>query len=535
MATTKTDARPSPTGRSATVVAAGILVSRVVGLARQRAISHYFGLTTEAADAWAAGFRIPNLLQNLFGEGALSASFIPVYSGLLAKGRRRDADAVAGAVGGLLAALVCGLAAIGVLVTPVAIGVIAPGFTGTRRDLTIQVVRILFPGAGLLVLSAWCLGILNSHRRFFLSYTAPVVWSLAMIAALLWFGPVAELSRLVVILAWASVAGSALQLLVQLPQVLRVAPHLRIGSAESWVDVRTVVRNFFPSFLSRGVVQLSAYVDTFIASWLPTGAVAALTNAQMIYTLPVSLFGISITAAELPEMAAVVAADVDAYDGLRTRLDTALRRMAFYVVPSAMAFLALGDLIAGALLQSGRFGRGDARYVWTILAGSAIGLLASTVGRLYASAFFALRDTRTPLLFAVVRVLLTTTLGYVCALPLPRWLGIEPSWGAAGLTASAGIAGWLEMVLLRRALHARIGDTGLAAGHVARLWIAALFGAGVASTIRIGMPAAGPITTALVVVAPFGAAYVAAAIGLGVGDALPDRLRSRSRRQDSSS
>ena len=200
-------------GRAArpVLVALGILCSRLAGLVRQRVIAHYFGLATDAADAWAAGFRIPNLLQNLFGEGALSASFIPVYAALVARGDRRQAGRVAGAIGSLLALVVGTLVLAGVFATAWLIDAIAPGFSGDRRALTITVVRILFPGAGLLVMSAWCLGILNSHHRFLLSYAAPVIWSAAMIVALLWFGGETPLPRLVVILAWASVVGSALQ------------------------------------------------------------------------------------------------------------------------------------------------------------------------------------------------------------------------------------------------------------------------------------------------------------------------------------
>ena len=165
---------------------------------------------------------------------------------------------------------------------------------------------------------------------------------------------------------------------------------------------------------------------------------------------------------------------------LRRRLNAGLRQIAFFIVPSAVAFLALGDVMAGAVLQAGRFTRADAVYVWGILAGSAVGLLASTLGRLYSSTYYALRDTRTPLRFAVVRVLLTTVLGYLCAIPLPGWLGIAPRWGAAGLTASAGVAGWVEFWLLRRTLNRRIGPTGLPRSLVAKLWAAAAAGAAAA-------------------------------------------------------
>src|SRR5438132_9875057 len=138
--------------RSATFVAAGILFSRIAGLVRQHYFARYFGLQSDAADAFSAAFRIPNVLQNLFGEGALSASFIPVYATLLARDERDEADRVAGAVASLLAVVVAVLVLVGVLATPFLIDAIAPGFGGTKRQLTIEIVRILFPGTGLLVM-----------------------------------------------------------------------------------------------------------------------------------------------------------------------------------------------------------------------------------------------------------------------------------------------------------------------------------------------------------------------------------------------
>src|SRR5215813_11710569 len=150
------------TAKSAFFVGAGILISRIVGLIRQRIFAYYFGRSGEG-DAFSAAFRIPNFLQNVFGEGALSASFIPVYARLLAQGDEKEASRVANAVFGLLALVTSLIVLIGVLGTPYFVTAIAGGFQDERRDLTISLVRILFPGAGLLVLSAWCLGVLNSH------------------------------------------------------------------------------------------------------------------------------------------------------------------------------------------------------------------------------------------------------------------------------------------------------------------------------------------------------------------------------------
>ena len=520
------EARPLRPQRTASAffVAVGILCSRLAGLVRLRVFAHYFGLESEAADAFNAAFRIPNFLQNLFGEGALSASFIPVYASLLARGRQRDADRVAGLVGALLALVVAGLVAAGVLGTPLLIAAIAPGFTGAKRELTIQIVRVLFPGAGLLVLSAWCLGVLNSHRRFLLSYTAPVMWNAAMIATLVAFGAHTALPRLAIGLAWGSVAGSALQFAVQVPAVLRVAPDVlsrrnRGGHDAIAEHVATVARNFVPVFISRGVVQVSAYIDALLASLLPTGAVTGLSNAQLLYTLPVSLFGMSVAAAELPAMSGVASSDAAAHDALRRRLDAGLRQIAFFVVPSAVAFLALGDIVAAALLQTGRFRHADAVYVWAILAGSAIGLLASTLGRLYSSTYYALRDTRTPLRYAIVRVALTTVLGYLFAIPLPHVLGIAPVWGAAGLTASAGLAGWVEMLMLRRTLNARIGRSGLPADYVAKLWTSAIAGAAAAWAVKLAIPPLHPVFTAVLVLAPYGLVFFGMTFALRIPEA----------------
>lgn len=506
--------------RGAIFVAAGILLSRLAGLVRLQVFAHYFGLESDAADAFNAAFRIPNFLQNLFGEGALSASFIPVYAALVSRGDRKEADHVAGAVGALLALVVAALVLLGVLTTPLLIAAIAPGFTGAKRELTIQLVRILFPGAGLLVLSAWCLGVLNSHHRFLLSYAAPVMWNAAMIATLVAFGAASSLPRLAMLLAWGSVVGSFIQFAVQVPVVMRVAPDLRFALDLASDEVRIVTRNFAPVFISRGVVQVSAYIDALLASLLPTGAVTGIANAQVLYTLPISLFGMSVAAAELPTMSGEAAASGDGYAALRRRLDVGLHRIAFFVIPSAMAFLALGDVLVAALLQTGRFRHEDTLYVWGILAGSSVGLLASTLGRLYSSSYYALRDTRTPLRFAIVRVVLTTVLGYLFAIPLPRLLGVPQSWGAAGLTASAGIAGWVEMLLLRQTMNARIGRTGLPVTYVAKLWTAAIAGAAAAWAVKLSIPAMPPIAAAVLILGPYGVIFLASTLILRVEGAM---------------
>ncbi|HLG05783.1 MAG TPA: murein biosynthesis integral membrane protein MurJ [Gemmatimonadales bacterium] len=501
---------------AAPVVAAGILLSRISGLVRQRVLAHFLGLT-DAADAFAAAFRIPNFLQNLFGEGVLSASFIPVYARLESQGHRDEARRVAGAVAGLLAAVVAILVALGVTTAPWLAAGLAPGFTGAKRELVIQLVRIVFPGTGLLVFSAWCLGILNSHRRFLLSYAAPVAWNAAIVIAALLAPAGSGADRIVFWTAWGAVVGALLQLGIQLPAVRRLAGPVRLSLDTTGPSIGTVLRNFFPAFIGRGVVQISAFVDEIIASLLPTGALAALANAQMLYTLPVSLFGMSVAAAELPELAVDAGAGEDSEARLRQRVEAAMNQVAYFVVPSVVALAGLGHVIAAAVFQTGLFTRADSLYVWGILAGSAVGLLATTLGRVYASAWYALQDARTPLRFALVRVGLTTGLGYVAAVYGPDWAGIPARWGVAGLTASAGLAGWAEFVMLRRSLDHRIGATRLDPRYVVRLWLAALAAGGAAwavlGTIGYRLP---PVATALAVLLPYGMVYVAGTLALRV-------------------
>ncbi len=519
-------------GGGAALIAAGILLSRVFGLVRNRLLGHYLG-AGDAMDALTAAFRFPNFLQNLFGEGVLSASFIPVYARLLAEGDEVEAGRVAGAIGALLALTSTVLVLLGIVLAPVIVPlVVAPGFLAEKRDLTVLLVQITFPGVGLLVLSAWTLGILNSHRRFFLSYASPVAMNIVIIGVLLWrgstsVGEMADQASMAAWVAWASVVGSVAQVMVQLPTVLRVERRMRVRFAVSNPHVLTVLRNFLPVFIGRGVVQLSALADGVIASLLPGGAVAILGYAQVITVLPVSLFGMSVSAAELPAMSSELGSEEAVAAALRRRLHDGLHRIAFYVVPSAVAFLVLGDIVGGLLYQTGRLGRTEMVWLWSVLAGSAVGLLAGTLGRLYASTFYALRDTRTPFLFATLRVTLTIVLGVVASLWVPGWIGIAPKWGVAGLTVSAGIAAWLEFFLLRRALARRIGDAGVGGRYVGRLWLCAAVSALPALGAKLVLGTGVPVVLGCVALPLYGFAYftITSLLGVEEAQAMMGRLR----------
>ena len=518
-------------------MAIGILSSRVAGLLRSIVFAYLLGGTLYG-DVFTLGLRLPNLLQNLLGEGTLSASFIPVYSGLLAADRKAEAGRVASAVLALLFAVAVVLVAIGVLAAPLLVTIAAAGFDGERYTLAVQVVRILFPMTGLLVLSAWALGVLNSHRRFLVSYLAPVAWNAAIIATLAFCGWGLGWRGRELLLATAvgATVGGLLQLAVQIPSVLAVEPHLRILWAPRLDAVRAVLRNAWPAVLGRGVSQLSAYIDMLFASFLAVGGLWAIGFAQQLYLLPISLFGMSVAAAELPELARERAQGVEA---LRARARAALDRTAFFVIPVTVVFTVFGGA-ALRPLEHGEFGADDRILVHATLAAYAVGLVPAVASRVLGSAYYALHDTRTPARIAAVRVITSAAIGLFAMAqlePLPD-LGLpggafadlttggsDPKlFGAAGLAFGTGAAAWVEWALLRRGLGSRIGLRG-SPGRAIRLWAAAAAGAvaGVALWTAIdGWP---PLVSAILVLGMVGSVYVASCAAMGIEEVW--RWRSR--------
>ncbi len=510
---------------AALMVGLGIILSRFAGLYRTHLFARFLG-NSDAAGAYSAAMKIPNFLQNLFGEGIMSASFIPVYARLKAEGRDEEAKEVAESIGTLLALAVTVIAALGVLSSRALIDILAPGFEGATRELTIRIVQILFPGTAMLVLSAWCLAILNSHKQFLLSYAAPVLWNFAIIAALLIYGPShsvedSQKMDLAILITWGTLIGCALQFLVQLPKAVRFSrvhrPRLRRKSTHT----QLVMKNFLPVVLSRGVVQISAWIDGSIASLLSPAMVAAMSYAQQLYLLPISLFAMSISAAQLPEMSSVVGSDEEINRTIRAKLVTSLERVSYFVIPSVLAFLVLGDVVTAAIFRSGQFGQNDVAIVWAILAGSTCGLLAQTQGRLLSSTFYAIKDTRTPVRFAVVRVTITAVLGFILAIPVRKYFQLSDVVGAASLTASAGFAGWVEFLCLRRSLQRLIGPFSMNTPYLLKLWAIALSGGALAFGLKLLLPAWPSVIVGALVLGLYGAFYIGLTIILGLGEGRP--------------
>ena len=496
----------APAGAS--VVAAGILLSRIVGLVRKRVFAHYFG-TSDAADAFNAAFRIPNFLQNLFGEGVLSASFIPVYARLRARGR--DAGGAPRRpprwrrCSGSPCRCWCWRASCS---RRWLIDLIAPGFEGEKRAATIRLVRILFPGAGLLVLSAWCLGVLNSHRRFFLSYVAPVVWNLAIIAAL---RRVRRRDRPV-----RAGRGRRLGLGGRQPAPVRWSSCRRCSGCSagcgpgrsSAAPVRTV------SAISGRCSWAAAWcrsAPTSTRCWRASFRLARwprVSYAQVLYTLPVSLFGMSVSAAELPEMASATGTEAERAAHLRGRLEAGLRQIAFFVVPSAVGVHRAGRRGDRRAVPDGRVHPRDDAVRLGHSRGGLRRAAPLDLGRLYSSAFYALHDTRTPLRFALLRV--ASASRWAMASPCtcrPRSESMR-RWGAAGITLASGLAAAWSTCCSARALRRGSARARLDWGLLMRLWIAAAGGGRLAWWSAARCPDR-PIPAAALVLGVFGATYLA--------------------------
>ena len=491
-------------------VAAGIAVSRSFGLVRETLIAATLG-GTMAADAFRAAMRVPNIIQNMLGEGVMGASFVPVYAKLVEDRNEAEARRVAGGVLGLLTAVVLAIVALIVLLAGPIVSVLASGLTSDTHDLAVRFTRITAIGIGLLGISAWALAILNSHRQFFLGYAAPALWNLAQIVVLVVAGFMlafadspaeANIADGIVgegsgpssesIALWLAVAvavGSFLQLAVMVPRVRAltqgVTPHLRREG-----EVRTVLRRFVPAVGARGVVQISSLVDLQFASYLATGGFAIWSLALPLYLLPISVFGFSVATAELTEMSR----QSDRVTVVAGRVRLGLRKVLLAAGLSAAGLFFAGRAAGATLYQwpnqllgQNSFSADDNIVLGWTLAAYALALPAAMSARVTQNALFALGDVQRPARIAVIRLVVTVLVALIVVFQaerltvvggdisgwdqLPNLLPWEPlpletrenptaaHFGPVGLGIAAMIASWVEWALLRRALVERVGQS----------------------------------------------------------------------------
>ena len=462
-----------PSGRNAIIVGAGILLSRLSGLVRELIFAGLLG-TRVAADAFKAALQIPGLLQNILGEGTLSASFIPTYSRLIDGNEDKDEPGlVAGTIVTLLGLLTSAIVIIGILAARPMSKVLLPLLPDETFELTVNLVRIMWAGLGFIVLSSWCLGVLNAHRKFFLSFAAPILWNAAQIifALLAWAQGWSDAS-IAKAAAWGVLVGGALQFLIQIPLVIKVSPSIKLGVKKGSDAVREIISKFFPAVMGRGVIQFSGFLDLFLAGFLATGAFTALSLAQIIYMLPIGLFVMSIISADLPEFSR----DRDNISAVTTRFITSSERISFYLVFSSIAFIAMGEPLIDFLFERGKFTSEDTLYIWIVLAAYSLGLYATGMSRLYQNLCYSFGDVKGPARLAGLRVLVAGSIGFLLMFQLDRIaidgnaiikIGDFPSFsplpefaraldttpqplGALGLALGSSIGAWIEYFILKR-------------------------------------------------------------------------------------
>jgi putative peptidoglycan lipid II flippase len=454
-----------------------------------------------------------SMMRNLLGEGALSASFVPVYSNLLAKGDEKGARALAGAVLGLLMVAVSALTIAGIVAAPALTKVLAFGFSPDKLELTTRLTRIMFPMTALMVLSGWCLGVQNSHRRFFWSYASAAMWNIAQIVLLIgWGSRASSQTQLALWLAWATLGGSLLQIAAQLPEVLRLVKPFTISLDRQATGVKQALSNIGPVVTALGVVQLSSFVDLQIASFLPNGAVSNISYANTIVLLPVALFGVSVAASSLPEFSR----ESVAFAALLERLRGGWQRILFYIVPSAVACIAYGDLLVGLVYRSGKFGASQQQAVHAVLAAFAVGLISFGSVKLMASAYYAMQDYRTPLKASLASLFASAIISVAFAWPLRHSV-----YGAAAIALGTAVGSYVNLSILVRGLRLKLGALYTPAmwHGTRRIFGATAIAAMVAAPLRWLLWQqrpwfAGPPTLAL-----FSAVYLVSAWLMGSGEA----------------
>jgi putative peptidoglycan lipid II flippase len=368
---------------------------------------------------------------------------------------------------------------------------------------------------GVMVLSGWCLGVQNAHRRFFMAYASAALWSVAQIVVLLLAGPHArDLVELAWWLSWATLGGAVLQVAAQVPQVWRLLGTIRPSFTLAVEGLGASLRNYVPAVAAIGLFQISGLIDLSIAYMLPEGSVASLGYASQVYLLPLSLFGVATAASALPELARLRTRGET--DAVLSGVGRAWERVLFYTIPSSVAFLGIGDVIVGLVFRTGAFGADEQRVVAFILAGYALGLVAYASARVLTSTFHAMQDYGTPLRAAATSIVVSAVGALALSLPFRGYVE-----AAAGIAAGSAAGAFVNLGMLWRSAGRRLGPIDLR-GPVRvfqRATVASVAALGVALGVRYLLRGAPVQVAAAAVIPAFSLVYVSVAIALGLDDA----------------
>jgi len=458
--------------RSTSTISLATAASRVLGFIRDILIAQLFGIGMQA-QAFVVAFRLPNLLRDLVGEGAITSAIVPVLSAYRSTKSPQEFWRLAHALCMRMSVVVGIFGGVGVVLAPWLVRLIAPGFASDpeKYALTVTLTRILFPFIALVGLWAFFMGLLNSLRHFAMPALGPATLNLAMIAGCLWFAP--HVKPAVLALAWGVMAGGLVQLLMQLPVAWRLGfrwPHHLTGFAASEPPLRgspsasrqvvgwrviwshpgshEVMRLMTPRLVGSAVHQVSVFFNTILASLAVVageGAVAALYFANRLVQLPLALFGVASAQASLPTLSEQAATQELA--AFRSTVLSVLRMVAFVTLPAAVGLIVLAHPIVQVCLERGAFDEQSTRMTAQTLSYFSVGLLAYAASKVLSHAFYALQDTRTPVKLAVEALVVNVVLAVAFLGPLR----------VGGLALATALASHLNAWRLLRALEQRLG------------------------------------------------------------------------------
>ena len=435
---------------AATLVALFSLVSRILGIFRDRILAGQFG-ASEQLDIYYAAFRVPDLLFNLVVLGALSAGFIPVFGSLLKNFRdpkntdeNKEAWSLAANVLNVLSVLLTCLSFLGIIFAPILVNLITPGFSDEAKASTASLTRIMFLSPLFLGVSGVLGGILQSFRRFFIYSLAPVFYNVGIIAGAIWFSSWWGLNGL----AYGVILGAFLHMLIQIPAVYALG--YRHSFRIRWKDRDTlqIGRMMIPRTLSLAITQIDLLVTTVIASGLNAGSLAVFNLANNLQSFPVGIFGISFAVAAFPALAQ----NAFNLEKLEESFSSTMRQILFFVIPATVFLITLRAQIIRVILGSGAFNWQDTILTMNALAFFSISLFAQAAAPLLVRVFYARHDSRTPFFLGIF----TVVTDIILCLALSRTMGV------AGLALAYSISSILNFLLLWVWLHFKVGDLGVA-------------------------------------------------------------------------
>ncbi len=434
--------------KSTAVVSAMTMISRVLGFVRDVVFATFFGVGA-GTDAFFVAFKIPNFFRRLFAEGAFSQAFVPVLSEYKTKHGQTAVRELVGAVTGALGLVLLGLTLLVVLISPVVTGIFAPGFIDdpAKFGLASEMLRITFPYLFFISLTALAAGVLNTYGHFAVPAFTPVWLNVVLIGAAVWAAELADPP--VVALAWGVFVAGLVQLLFQLPSLLRLGVLALPRPDWHHEGVRRILRLMLPALFGSSVAQINLLLDTVIASFLVTGSVSWLYYSDRLVEFPLGVFGIALATVILPSLSTRHAeADSEAFAGM---LDWAVRWVMLIALPASIGLVILAGPMLATLFGHGEFGAEDVRMATLSLMAYGLGLTGFMLVKVLAPGFYSRQDTKTPVRIGIYAMV--ANMGLNVAFVVPMVLAGVPG-PHAGLALATAASAFLNAGLLFRTLRA---------------------------------------------------------------------------------